>query len=130
MPSSAELKAMCAQVATFYLDHALDFPSKAAITRFSEQCASHYDRTKRRLKEAFATRKSMNKSIKRPLSGLPTRSESKLSESYKGKSLTPRSDMMRSSSRSSSMLDGPRAASTPKSKSRFVPEINFHDING
>ena len=139
VPSSAEVKTMCAQVAQFYLDHAFAFPSKAAIVRFSKQCGCHYDRTKRRLKDAFASRKALNKSARkaeRPRSSLTSRSESKLSESYRRKSLTPRADMLSSSSRASrrgsrgrSQSDVPRIANSD-SFSRFVPVIDFKNLHG
>ena len=115
---------MCKGVAQFYLDHALDFPSKSAITTFSEQCASRYSKMKRRLRAAWDTCVDLQKSKaldNRPMSTSTRRSESKLSDSYRRKSITPRE--------TSTSSHVPRSISREAS-SRFKLDFDFEALNG
>ena len=115
---------MCDQIAKFYKDHMLDFPSKDAIATFSEQCGSRPNKINKRLKNAFADYEKANKKklVHRPMSSVTSRRESKVSESFKGKSLTPRA-------RGASL---PRVNSSRSSKpgSGFKPQIDFKALNG
>ena len=123
-PSVSKVKEMCDQIAKFYMDHMLDFPVKDAITTFSEQCGSRFNKINKRLKNAFANYKEANKKklVHRPLSSVSSRSESKLSESFKGKSLTPRAR--------GASLPRVNSSSSPRSGSGFKPQIDFKALNG
>ena len=108
----------------------LDFPVKDAITTFSEQCGSRFNKINKRLKNAFANYKEANKKklvhrpmSDRPMSGVSLRSESKLSESFKGKSLTPRA-------RGASLPNVNTRSRTPRSGSGFKPQLDFKALNG
>ena len=121
-PSVAKVKEMCDEIAKFHLDHMLDFPSKDAITTFSEQCGSSFNKMNKRLKDAFANHKKAKKRtiIHRPMSGVSLRRKSKVSESFKGKSLTPRA-------RGTSLT---RVDSAPRAGSGFKPQLDFKALSG